>query len=332
MVPKFDPANWSRNARLFGLSFLTLAISSIVTFTPGFCSSAQAQDAEELTQVFKSLRDWVETAKDADNTMRQKIDEIASLQVSIDQLLHDPDALNHPEQYGEVFVKIVMLIPDTLQFDPETKKAIRAPAELIRKAIEASFGVALDPVRRAFDNRMALYAGDTSLSDTQKAWKASEVGGTQQVRLWLMLNWIDARDDAIVGYDTYPWNGHWRDSNGDILSVGFENGKVIATYFSVRETNALNYWIIENQTGRFSGTVQPRSFDITYVVRWSAKVRDRCHLPQEAPETNVAVQGLRYVETDSRKMIVMSVPQMRMSAACKLVDDGLGVMVLERVP
>ena len=147
-----------------------------------------------------------------------------------------------------------------------------------------------------------------------------------------MLNWIDARDDAIVGYDTYPWNGHWRDSNGDILSVGFENGKVIATYFSVRETNALNYWIIENQTGRFSGTVQPRSFDITYVVRWSAKVRDRCHLPQEAPETNVAVQGLRYVETDSRKMIVMSVPQMRMSAACKLVDDGLGVMVLERVP
>jgi len=181
-----EPRAASSHARVFApwLALVALALLPV--------SYARA-DNSGIVAASEDLLEWLEDAKDEYDSIQARSDELSELSAEIERAKSDPSALSG-SQYADLFVRLTMILPDSVELPEPVTRAIRVGAGGIGLLIEGAVDMSLDTVRNRFNRNMQVLAGDTSMTETEKAWSAAkQAGHTRQVQQWAFLDWLRRR-------------------------------------------------------------------------------------------------------------------------------------------
>ena len=178
-----QPLSIRRGLLVVALLFLT------VTVLPSAAWAQTKQERKAGLVAAEELGDWLETIEEEFRTLREQSEKLSDLRTRIVQAREDPAALSG-ENYAKLLVEITMLIPDGARLPAHIRNAVSILVKPIGMIIGMAVDFSLELARRNFRNQMRLLAGDTSMTESEKAWTAAKrAGSTRQVQLRLLLDW-----------------------------------------------------------------------------------------------------------------------------------------------
>lgn len=166
-----------------GILCATFALGSTNAY-----AQTQRERAEGL-EAAEKLGRWLWSVRNEFQTLEEQSERLSDLRERIVDARENPAALTG-ENYAKLLIDLTMLIPREARLPSSVKTAVNILVRPIALIIEKSINFSLTLARRNFNNQMKLLAGDTSMTESEKAWKAAKsAGSTRQVQLKLLLDW-----------------------------------------------------------------------------------------------------------------------------------------------
>lgn len=168
----------------------------------GFALAASPASAnEELVAAADEAMEFVEETLDDAGKTEEQLTAIATLVADIERARTDPRALNG-ENYADIFVRIVMLIPDSIELPEPISRTIGLAATGIGALFGAATEMGLQDVRFRFKKHMDTLSGTRS----ERLLAASKlVSNVVQIQHWAILDWL-GRQPRAMGEITWSRN------------------------------------------------------------------------------------------------------------------------------
>ncbi len=152
-------------------------------------TEVSAQSRADGLKAAEDLGEWLKDILDEYNELKEQSEKLSELRAKIEDARENPSALSG-ENYAKLLVELTMLIPEAARLPSSIKTAVKVLVVPVSEFIARATDFALAAARRNFKNQMDLLAGDTSMSESEKAWTAARrAGSTRQVQLRLLLDW-----------------------------------------------------------------------------------------------------------------------------------------------
>ncbi|MEW5917149.1 MAG: hypothetical protein AB1762_12120 [Gemmatimonadota bacterium] len=167
----------------------TLVAGTLAVFASALPFSLPAQSRADGLEAAEEIGDWLKDIADGYSELQEQSRKLSDLRARIVDARENPASLSG-ESYAQLLIELTMLIPDEAGLPSEIKTAVKTLIVPVSKLIAGATDFALANARRNFKNQMNLLAGDTSMSESEKAWTAAKrAGSTRQVQLRLLLDW-----------------------------------------------------------------------------------------------------------------------------------------------
>lgn len=186
---------------------------SVLTLTFAIAAPPASAANEELVAAAEETLEFVEETLDATGKTEEQLTTIATLVADIERARTDPGALSG-DKYADLFVRIVMLVPDNIELPEVISRTIGLAATGIGALFGAATEMGLQDVRFRFNKHMDTLSGTRS----ERLLGASRlVSSVVQIQHWAILDWL-GRQPRPMGEITWSRNAtDLRGRNGEVF-------------------------------------------------------------------------------------------------------------------